>query len=215
MTSPKSNNLEASSTSHISSINQKLFTEVKKSKVSFFSELIKNPRSIGAICSSSTYLASQIAASLYTQQKGYVVELGAGTGAITRALLLCGVPASKLIVIEQSPQFALHLKNCFPLIHVIQGDAADIGFMLKEHGVVANIISGLPMRSLPTSMVSNITTACANVLTDSGRLVQFTYAPYATSPWEKAGLEKISSQLIWRNFPPAWIESFAPQRLHI
>lgn len=209
-TSSSASHLEISPTS---SVNKTLFVKVNESKTSFFSELIKNPKSIGAICASSPYLARRIAASIDAQQEGYVVELGAGTGAITRALLLCGVPASKLIVVEQSHQFAQHLKNCFPLVQVIQGDAADIGLMLEEMGAVANIVSGLPLRSLPKDMVSNITAACVRVLPYSGRLVQFTYAPGETSPWAKAGLEKINSQLIWRNFPPAWIESFAPPRL--
>ena len=209
-TASRLSHLEISSTSPV---NKNVFTDVNGSKTSFFSELIKNPKSIGAICASSSYLAKQIAASIDARQEGFVVELGAGTGAITRALLSSGVSASKLIVVEQSQQFALHLKNCFPLVQIIQGDAADIGVMLEEIGAVSHIVSGLPLRSLPNNMVSNITAACVRVLPRSGRLVQFTYAPGETSPWAKAGLEKINSQLIWRNFPPAWIESFAPPRL--
>ena len=178
-------------------------------KVSFFSELVRSPTSIGAICASSKRLGARIAENIDFQKGGWVVELGGGTGAITRALLLHGIPASKLIVLEKSHHFAAHLRNCFPSIRVMQGDAADIDLILEGEGPVSTVVSGLPLRSLQKCKVSDITAACVRILPYSGRLVQFTYAPYGISPWAKAGLEKRASQIVWRNFPPARIEVFS------
>ena len=178
-------------------------------RLSFFPELVKNPKSIGAICASSKKLGARIAENVEFENNGWVVELGGGTGAITRALLLHGIPPSRLIVLEKSHHFAAHLRQCFPVIRVMQGDAADINHILEGEGPVSTVVSGLPLRSLQKCKVSDITAACVRILPHSGRLVQFTYAPYGISPWAKAGLEKRASQMVWQNFPPARIEVFS------
>ena len=91
----------------------------------------------------------------------------------------------------------------------MQGDAADLDLILEGAGPVSTIVSGLPLRSLHKCKVSDITAACVRILPHSGHLVQFTYAPYGISPWAKAGLEKLASQVVWKNFPPARIEVFS------
>ena len=198
--------IELASTSAISAQQSNQF---HLPKVSFFSELVRSPKSIGAICASSKRLGMRIAEKIDLQKGGWIVELGAGTGAITRALLLHGIPASRLIVLEKSHHFAAHLRHCFPAIRVMQADAADINHILEGEGPVSTVVSGLPLRSLQQCKVSRITDACVRILPYSGRLVQFTYAPYGISPWTKAGLEKLASQIVWQNFPPARIEVFS------
>ncbi len=169
-------------------------------------ELIRDPAAIGAICSSSTSLANRMAAWVDPEQEGWVIELGGGTGAITAALLRHGVAVDRLIVIEKSKRLAKHLRARFPGIHILQGDAADIGAISK--GDVAAVVSGLPLRSMPPDAVSRVTTACATTLGAKGRLIQFTYWPRPPSPWLSAGLIQAASDMVWRNLPPARVEVF-------
>ncbi len=70
------------------------------------------PRSIGAICPSSSRLASVIADEVIAGE-GRVLQLGGGTGVVTRALLDAGVPAHQLTVVERS-EGRCQLAECKP-----------------------------------------------------------------------------------------------------
>jgi phosphatidylethanolamine/phosphatidyl-N-methylethanolamine N-methyltransferase len=174
----------------------------------FLREFARNPKSIGAVCSSSERLGNRMARHIELHEDGWVVELGGGTGAITQALLLHGVAARRLIVVEKSHGLAVHLSNRFPEIRVIHGDAADMELILNGSLPVRTIVSGLPLRSLSRNAVISITDACVKILHPQGRLIQFTYAPGGFSPWLSAGLEKLGSETVWTNIPPARIDVF-------
>src|SRR5256885_912965 len=55
---------------------------------------LKNPMKIGAVAASSPELANAMARHIPRQGEGYVVELGGGTGPVTRAILAGRGPAS-------------------------------------------------------------------------------------------------------------------------
>src|SRR3990167_4610617 len=80
----------------------------------FLQNLMLHPRQVGAIWPSSTWLAETIAKQVVADKNHYIVELGAGTGVITDALLKKGIPADKLIAIEYEPHFVKMLKEKFP-----------------------------------------------------------------------------------------------------
>ena len=50
------------------------------------------------------------------------------------------------------------------------------------------------------------TDAVTAALLRSGRLIQFSHALRAKSPWHVAGLDRIASETVWFNLPPARIE---------
>lgn len=183
-------------------------------RAAFFRELLHEPRSVGAVCPSSGALALRMAAWVDVSQAGWIIELGGGTGMVTQALLQRGVPCERLIVIERSRQLVNHLRSRFPGVRIAHADAADIARTALEDRPVAAIVSGLPMRSLPAEAVSRIVQAGAGVLDANARVVQFTYARRACSPWSVAGLHRIGSETVWRNLPPARIEVFAPVAHH-
>lgn len=176
----------------------------------FLRELLHEPRAIGAVCPSSCKLAARMAHWVNPAQTGWVVELGGGTGTVTRALLAHGVPRERLIVIEQSQRFADHLRATFRGTRIVHANAADIASLIGSQDRVAAIVSGLPLRSLPIDAVSHIVLACAQVLNADSRVVQFTYASHACSAWQIAGLQRIAKESVWHNLPPAHIEVFTP-----
>ena len=173
-------------------------------------ELIKCPRRVGSVCPSSRFLARQMAATIdvNANANGLIVELGGGTGIITESLLRHGVTAERLIVIEQSARMAQHLARRFPRICVVHGDAASVAAMLAQAGAVAAVISSLPLRSLPKDVVSEIAASWVRVLQRGARVAQFTYAPFRSSAWLRAGLQRTSSVTVWANLPPARVEVF-------
>ncbi len=75
----------------------------------FLAAWVRAPLRMGAIIPSSKSLARAMAKQVDPDQPGMVIELGAGTGAITQALLDSGLAPSRMLVIERDPQLQLLL----------------------------------------------------------------------------------------------------------
>lgn len=182
----------------------------------FLRELVAQPGAVGAICASSPRLAARMAAWVDPDADGWVVELGGGTGVITQALLARGVAPERLFVVEQSARLAAHLRQRFPLITVLQGDAAELPALLAGASAgrarlpVRHIVSGLPLLSIPEPCRQRILQAGAAVLAPDGRLLQFTYALRGPSPWQQAGLACQRRERVLANLPPARIDVLGP-----
>src|SRR5712691_11531137 len=72
----------------------------------FFQEFLKNPRQIGSITPSSSFLERRIVQIAGIASARLVVELGAGTGGTTRAILDAMGPDARLLVVEINRHFA-------------------------------------------------------------------------------------------------------------
>jgi phosphatidylethanolamine/phosphatidyl-N-methylethanolamine N-methyltransferase len=147
--------------------------EAVASFLTFGGELLNNPGPVGSAVPSSRFLARRIAGFLPRSPKGYVVELGAGTGAITAALLDRGIPADRLISVERSETMVRLLQRRFPSVKVALGDAAKLRMLLKAYLTgdsreVSYVVSSLPLRSLPETVVRSIMTETRQSLTKTG-----------------------------------------------
>jgi len=176
----------------------------------FLKETLSSPRAIGAVCPSSSYLAQSMAREVDITNDGFVIELGGGTGKITEALLKHGVSPNKLITIERSAKLAAYLRDKFPDIHVIEGDASQLVDLLGSNkGVkkINSIVSGLPFKSLPTDIALSIKQQIQALLHEGGKFIQFTYdLTLSTLACDKPFLIK-SSKIEWRNLPPARVNT--------
>lgn len=166
---------------------------------------LKNPRSIGAVAVSSPELAAAMARQVPKKFDGYVVELGGGTGSVTRALLAVGVPAGKLVVIERDPTLHRYLSDHFPGVHVLLGDAAHLPTLLRRHGIgpVAAIVSSLPLLSLKRSIQLRIGAQAFAVLEPGAPFIQFTYGIFSPLPRERLGILGEVEERVLHNLPPA------------
>ena len=174
----------------------------------FGREILDSPRSMGAICPSSPKLARRMA-SLVDQQSGIVVELGGGTGAVTAALLKKGVSPQRLIVIEQSTKLSALLRNRFPEVTVINGDAARLAELLgPDSGKVTAIVSSLPLRSLERGDVRNILGQLEQVLQQDGLFIQYTYSHRDHRAKLSRHFNNVHSSIVWGNLPPARIDAY-------
>jgi len=120
----------------------------------FFRKWMKTPLGISSILPSSSNLAKAMAAAL-PENDGIVVELGGGTGVITVALLERGVLPEDILIIERDPQFCGFLKQRFPSIRVLQGDACSLRALLSAADVpltVRAVVSGLPLLAMPARL---------------------------------------------------------------
>ncbi len=181
----------------------------------FLQELCSRPKSIGAICPSSKYLAKQMAKQIPPDDQGLIIELGGGTGVITQALLDRGVAPERLKVIELSGAFAQRLRQRFPGVEIIHGNAADLCRLLPENTKIAAIVSSLPLCSLPESITKAILQQWHLLLHDGGVAIQFTYNLRLPKWRRNVQARHTSSRIVWANVPPAKITTFSFQTVKL
>lgn len=182
----------------------------------FLKRWLRRPFAIGAVVPSGRWLADAMARATLAslgRRGGAVIELGAGTGEVTRALLANGLPAERLVLVERDPEFATFLRRHFHGPRTVEGDAARLPRLLEEHGIapVATVVSSLPLLSLPADVVHGIVTGVFEALPRGGALIQFTYGP--TPPVPRALRQHFRligehGPRIWRNVPPAVVWTF-------
>ncbi len=176
----------------------------------FTREIWANPRAMGAACPSTPALAGCMASRVPPDRDGLVVELGGGTGAVTAALLKHGVPPWKLVVVERSPTLAHHLRQRFPQLRIIQGDAAQLAQLLghDKSKKIGSIVSSLPLRSLHPATTRAVGHQFETLLDAGGLLIQFTYDLRGTRALLLPHFRRLASKIVWSNLPPARVEVF-------
>jgi len=169
----------------------------------FLRQLIRHPQDVVALSPSSADLARAMAAGL-SSQTGRVVEFGAGTGKLTRAILDRGVLPADLTVFELNPDFCAHLRGQFPGVTVINR-GAETAAEVCAPGIGA-VISGLPLLSMPNTVQKAILQGAFALLRGKAEFVQFTYGPrvpIADEVRQTLGLVARRGEKVWNNLPPA------------
>jgi phospholipid N-methyltransferase len=172
----------------------------------FWQALLRNPRGVGAAVPSSRRLAEAIAAAVPADGDDLVVEIGAGSGVVTGALLDRGIAPERLVVFERDRELARHLQRRYPGVRVISGDACHLRRTLGGGQAVGTIVSGVPLRSLPREEALALLRECAAALPAFGRLIQFTYAWDMPRLFAEAGFAHESRRFIALNLPPAFVD---------
>ena len=144
--------------------------------------------------------------------RGLVIELGVGTGAITRALIARGVRPEQLILVEKDPALFGEMERRFPGVVALQGDAAHLGRLLSRAGAgrPGTLVSSLPLLSMRRRQRLRVLIQMFSSLGVGGELVQFTYSPLPPIPDVLAGALGVAGTRVARvfsNLPPAavWV----------
>jgi len=174
----------------------------------FLREVISHPAQMGALFPSSKQLAQQLIKYIPADIPGLILELGAGTGAITEILLKQSY-AKQVVAIESSAKLAQHLQKRLPQLKVRQGDAQTASQLLKgDKTPIQVIISGLPLHALPPETVRCINQEIERLLPPNGILIQYTYNLWGQLRVISPALHYINHRRVWRNLPPARIVVF-------
>jgi phosphatidylethanolamine/phosphatidyl-N-methylethanolamine N-methyltransferase len=174
----------------------------------FLRRLILRPRSIGAIAPSSPALARQIAAQIDPDIPGPLLELGPGTGVVTQALFARGISLERMIAIEADPDLARLMRERFPELRVIEGDAFCLDRVLpvEETGPLAGAVSGLPLLNFPPVRRRGLIMTTLGRMRPGRPFVQFSYGFTAPVPAD-AELAVEHAGFVLANLPPArvWV----------
>ena len=176
----------------------------------FFRSLISDPRSVGAVVPSGPALGRLMARGCGTGAR--VVEVGAGTGALTRAILDTGVSESDLCLVESDERFVEILRERFPGARTVHGDATSLGEHLEDlTGRVDFVISGLPLLLFSEAQKRRLLAAAFTLLGDGGAFHQFTYGglcPVGRRTRDGLGLRASCLGFAALNVPPAFVYRF-------
>jgi phospholipid N-methyltransferase len=173
----------------------------------FLRNVFRKPLSVGALAPSSRFLAKLLISNIKPGSK--VIELGAGTGAITQAILNTGVYANDLTLIEQNEEFAELLRQRFPETTVLQANAVSFRHHLAPGTELVDfVVSGLPLLLFPARLKVRLLTQIFKSLRDDGCLHQFTYGgccPISRTLRRTLGLKASLIGFTPFNVPPAFV----------
>ena len=174
----------------------------------FIRTWIESPLKTGAVSPSSPELCREMAAHVELARDGIVIELGPGTGPVTEALLAAGVAPERLVLIEYDGDFCRRLRERFPGVTVVQGDAYALRATLQDIASqpVAAVVSSLPLMTRPPSARKALLAEALDLMPAGAPYIQFTYAAKPPLPPDAAYATQRGKR-IWRNIPPArvWI----------
>lgn len=200
---------------------------------SFIKEVVGRFSTTGAILPSSKYLARAICATLRVERAPWnILEVGPGTGAITREIARSLKPGDTLTAIEINESFAEHLRHDIQTkkeyaktkdqIQVQVGKLEDLG----GNAVYDCIISGLPMNNFEGEIVKQIFSVFRNLMKPGAPLSYYEYfairnLKYPFVPQaEKKRLREVSeivdeeikkyqvrARKVWMNVPPAVVRT--------
>lgn len=180
----------------------------------FFRQVLKNPLRTGAIAPSSRFLAERMVDELDLSGEPVVVELGAGTGALSKELLRRMGGHGRLILVERSETAARLLRSRFPSATVICDCVTNLGMHLRALGIhqVDYVVSGLPWTLFNQELQEQALAEIVGALRPGGTFVTFIYAHAGRllrmgRRFEyrlRATVGDIDkSRVVWRNLPPA------------
>jgi phospholipid N-methyltransferase len=181
----------------------------------FFRGFLRNPLTVGAIAPSSRWLAEAMIPRVDLTEATTVVELGAGTGAITQALAKRIGPRTSLIALELDLDLSIRLQRRFCDIRVI-GDSAEnlrshLDLLGQRHAEA--IISALPWSNMADEMQNRILDAVLSSLRPGGTFTAMAYVHASGFGSSKRFRQKLQgrfgsvepSPIVWLNMPPAFV----------
>jgi phospholipid N-methyltransferase len=170
-------------------------------------KLLREGTSIATVAPSSRWMAKSILHGIDFDRAKTIVELGAGTGPITVEILKRLKPHTKFFVVEIDPDFCRRLRERFPNLDIVEGDAAKLDSLLAERGFDGcdEVISGLPIPSFPEELRRSILAASARALGPTGVFRQLTIMPLVYQNLYRRYFADVKFRFVPLNIPPGGV----------
>ena len=180
----------------------------------FIGQIMGAPRAVGAVLPSSRALGEAMVEQIDFAKARVIVEFGAGTGALTHAIVPRRTPQHRYLGIELNAAFVDHLRREFPDLTFVAASVEDLDKILAEHGIehIDAIICGLPWASLPVAVQERAFGHVGRFLVKDGLFITFAYLQGLPLPAARALRKRFGeifssvsrTRIIWGNVPPAF-----------
>ena len=180
--------------------------------LTFLRRAIRRPDLLATPFVTGSRLARDIAAVIPRGSPSTVVELGAGTGAMSDPIRARLAPGARHLAVELDPDLVAHLRHSRPWLEVVQGDALEFTRLLDDAGIdqVDVVISSLPWALFPAAHRRALLRDIAGRLAPDGAFSMIT--TWMALPGRvrdlRAALDEVFDEVVetatvWLNPPPA------------
>ncbi len=179
-----------------------------KESLLFLGKFLKHGTAIASLAPSSPWLSRTTVRNVDWDRAKVLVELGAGTGPITKVLAEKARPDCRVVVLERDPDFAQILRERFQgygNFDVVEGDVRDLTSILERLGIsqVDTVISGLPVPSFPEDLQRDLFRVVKKILIPGGTFNQITEMPWVYLRFYRKFFQDVQFAFEPRNLPPA------------
>jgi phospholipid N-methyltransferase len=182
--------------------------------IQFLQAFLKNPLKVGAVAPSSPGLAWQMLEGLLPDENNVVIELGVGTGAITKHIREILPDDRSYMGIELDQTMVSNLKIRYPEMNVVCGNACETSRLHAASGLgkVSYILCCLPFVTLPEEVAAGVLAEIEKYMAEGCMFRAFQYAHGYYTPSalrlrkfmrDRYGYSK-RSKLVANNLPPAY-----------
>ena len=176
----------------------------------FLGKFLTQGTAIASLAPSSRWLSRTTVRNIDWAQARALVELGAGTGPITRVIAAKARPDCRVMVLERDPDFARLLRQRFGgLAHfdVVEGDIRNLLPILADRQIatVDHVISGLPVPSFPQELRQGLFRDVRRILRPGGTYNQITELPWIYWRFYRRFFDHVDFVFEPRNLPPAGV----------
>jgi len=176
----------------------------------FMGKFLRHGMKIASVWPSSVAMSCATIGKIDWERAEVIVELGAGTGAITEQIVRRLQAHTTLISIERDGDFVEVLRRRFSdhqNVEIVQADAADLDRLLDGRGIqhVDAFISGLPTPSLPAVVRDAMLASVNRLLVEGGVFSNITEIPFWYGNFYRRFFKDVSFELVVRNMPPGGV----------
>ena len=198
----------------------------------FFKEFVRNFHTTGAILPSGRFLAAALTKHVAGGKAPprRILEVGPGTGAVTRKIVAALQPDDRLDLVELNESFVRQLRERFETDRAFQPAAERVRVLhcpvqqLPRDDGYDLIVSGLPLNNFSVALAEQILATLLGLLKPGGTMSFFEYIAVRraraliSGRAERARLRGIGRAMeavldeheidrdrIWPNMPPAWV----------
>jgi phosphatidylethanolamine/phosphatidyl-N-methylethanolamine N-methyltransferase len=186
------------------------FSEKFDADIRFFKGWLDGPKTVGTPFATSLYTGRAMASVIDPASGLPVLEVGPGTGAITREILARGIAPENLYAVEHSEDFATGLRGAFPRVNIIHGDVFALdGLLGPDRDLVFDcVISAIPLLNFPLARRIAYLEDMLNRIPPGRPVIQVTYSPVSPVPPRSGSFSVERADFILRNVPPAHLWTY-------
>jgi phosphatidylethanolamine/phosphatidyl-N-methylethanolamine N-methyltransferase len=187
--------------------------------IQFLQAFLKNPLKVGAVAPSSPDLAWQMLEGITPDADNIIIELGVGTGAITKYVREILPDSESYLGIELDGRLVSSINTRYPEMNVVKGNACDLSAIHQVSGLgkASYILCCLPFVTLPEEVAAKVLAEIEKYMEQGCLFRAFQYAHGYYTPAairlrkfmrDRYGFSK-RSKLVAKNVPPAYTLSWS------
>lgn len=165
----------------------------------------------GGLVPSQRFLIARMIAPVPAGYRGRIIELGAGTGALTLRLAdRC--PGARILACEINPTLARASQESLTMaghsgrVEVVSTSAEHLLSQLGQHGMETSgfVISGIPLGNLGREKARTLVEAIHQTLAEGGMYIQFQHSLLDRKTL-RTRFPRLRTVPVFLNFPPAFV----------